>query len=73
MDTETHNTHLKWEIGNQAGDTKADEEDVGEDEGTCGIGDFLNLFVSAFGLGIIPGNMERTETLKTAVIDFLAF
>lgn len=50
--------YLKMQVGYDASDSKANQEQVGEDEGSGGVDDLLNLFVWAAGLTKLP---ERTE------------
>lgn len=47
-------THLKLQVGNDAGDSEANQEQIGEDEGSGGIHDLLDLFAGAAGLTGLP-------------------
>ena len=42
--------YLKWQVGDDAGDSKANKEKISEDEGSGGIYNLLNSFVRATGL-----------------------
>lgn len=50
--------YLKWEVGDDAGDSKANKEYVGEDKSSGGIDDLLDPFVRATGL---PRLSDRTK------------
>lgn len=47
-------THLKGQVRNDAGDSKANQEQVGEDESSGGVDNFLDLFVRATRLTGLP-------------------
>lgn len=46
--------HLEGEVGDDAGDSEANQQQVGEDEGSGGVDDLLDLFVRAAGLAGLP-------------------
>ena len=46
--------YLKGKVRDDAGDSEANQEQVGEDEGPGGIDDLLDLFVRAAGLTRLP-------------------
>lgn len=46
--------YLKRQVGDDAGDSEADEEEVGEDEGSGGVDNLLNLLVRSSGLSRLP-------------------
>ncbi len=50
--------YLKGQVRDDAGDSKANQQQVGEDEGSGGVDDLLNLFVGATGLTWLPGGTE---------------
>lgn len=47
--------HLEGKVGDDAGDSEANQQQVGEDEGPGGVGDFLDLFVGSARLARLPG------------------
>lgn len=53
--------YLKWQVRDDAGESKAHQEEVGEDEGPGGIGDLLNLFVGATGLTGLPDGTKQNK------------
>lgn len=46
--------YLKGQVGDDAGDSEANQEQVGEDEGPGGVDDLLNPFLGATGLPRLP-------------------
>lgn len=53
--------YLKWQVRDDAGDSKANQEQVGEDEGSGGVDDLLDLFVGAAGLTRLPDKTEQNR------------
>lgn len=47
--------HLEGEVGDDAGDSEANQQQVGEDEGSGGVDDLLDLFIRSAGLAGLPG------------------
>lgn len=58
--------HLKRKIGNQAGESEADQQQVGEDECARGIGDLLDVPVTPFRLTGVPGRDDRQRERERA-------
>lgn len=50
--------YLKRQAGDEAGDSKANQEEVCEDEGSGGVDDLLDRFVRATGLTRLPDRKE---------------
>lgn len=46
--------YLQWEVGDDAGDSEAHEKQVGEDEGSGGVDNLLDLFVRTPWLTGLP-------------------
>lgn len=46
--------HLEREVGDDAGDSEANQQEVGEDEGSGGVDDLLDLFIGSAGLAGLP-------------------
>lgn len=52
-------SHLEGQVGDDAGESEDHQQQVGEDEGSGGVDDLLDLFVGSAGLAGLPG--ERNE------------
>lgn len=52
--------HLKGQVRDDARHSKANQEQVGEDEGSGGIDDLLDLFAGAAGLTGLSAEVQST-------------
>lgn len=50
--------HLQREVGDDAGDSEANQQQVGEDEGSGGVDDLLDLLVGSAGLAGLPDERD---------------
>lgn len=46
--------HLEGEVGDDAGDPEDNQQQVGEDEGSGGVDDLLDLLIGSAGLAGLP-------------------
>lgn len=46
--------YLEGEVGDDAGDSEDNQQQVGEDEGSGGVDDLLDLFIGSAGLAGLP-------------------
>lgn len=53
--------YLKLQVRDEADGSKADQEQVSEDEGSGGVDDLLNLFVGATGLTRLPIRTQQNK------------
>lgn len=53
-------THLNWQVRDDARHSKANQEQVGEDEGSGGVDDLLDLFSRAAGLARLSAEQQAT-------------
>lgn len=65
--------YLKRQVRDEAGDSEANQEQVGEDEGSGGVGDLLDLFVGATGLTGLPEGTGRDKIGSGFYFLFLYF
>lgn len=56
--------HLERQVRDDAGDSEADQKQVGENEGSGGVDDLLDLFVRPTGLTGLPGEKQRRKTVR---------
>lgn len=54
LDEAAVSLYLQWEVGDDAGDSEAHEKQVGEDEGSGGVDNLLDLFVRTPWLTGLP-------------------
>lgn len=47
--------HLEGQVVDDAGESEDNQQQVGEDEGSGGVDDLLDLFVGSAGLAGLPG------------------
>lgn len=52
-------TYLKWQVGDDAGGSKANQEKISKDEGSGGIDNLLDSFVRATGLTRLTNEKNR--------------
>lgn len=65
--------HLERQVRDDAGDSEADQKQVGENEGSGGVDDLLDLFVRPTGLTGLPGEKERHKTVRLDFCFYLFF
>lgn len=65
--------HLERQVRDDAGDSEADQKQVGENEGSGGVDDLLDLFVRPSGLTGLPGEKERHKTVSLDFCSYLFF
>lgn len=46
--------HLEGKVGDDAGDSEANQQQVGKDEGSGGVDDLLDLLIRSAGLAGLP-------------------
>lgn len=63
-------THLKGQVRDDARHSKANQEQVGEDEGSGGVDDLLDLFARAAGLTRLSAE-QRTTIIRLLLSLFL--
>lgn len=56
--------HLEGQVGDDAGDSEANQQQVGEDEGSGGVDDLLDLLVGSAGLAGLPGEGKGRRKLN---------
>lgn len=62
-----HVVYLKWQVRDDARDSKADQQQVGEDEGSGGVDDLLDLLVRAARLTRLPDGTGILDVLYHSI------
>lgn len=67
--------HLEGEVGDDAGDSEANQQQVGEDESSSGVDDLLDLLVGSARLAGLPceGQRGRMKSFEMIGLGFIFF